>query len=144
MGFQARDRACHKASHFSIRHLWFIVSQFAGSQTPKFEAYPPFSTRDQKWAKLLSWGYLIARNWYHTAIRSALLLYLLFHPPIFPSYLLKRIRQHALSKQWPDLPNHDWRKKAWKALGRIELASKIWEAFGWAGFLWDGKWVCTR
>ncbi|OWZ81197.1 peroxin-2 [Cryptococcus neoformans Bt85] len=72
-------------------------------------------------------------------IRSALLLYLLFHPPIFPSYLLKRIRQHALSKQWPDFPNHDWRKKAWKALGRVELASKIWEAFGWAGFLWDGK-----
>ncbi|WVQ72574.1 hypothetical protein IAR50_002132 [Cryptococcus sp. DSM 104548] len=71
--------------------------------------------------------------------RNALLLYLLLHPPIFPSYILKRIRQHALSQQWPDLPQHDWRFKAWKCIGRVELAANIWAAVGWSMFLWDGK-----
>lgn len=46
MGFQARDRACHKASHISIGNLGPIVSQFAGRQTPKLDAYPPSSSRD--------------------------------------------------------------------------------------------------
>ncbi|KAK8864373.1 hypothetical protein IAR55_001621 [Kwoniella newhampshirensis] len=71
--------------------------------------------------------------------KRILLLYLLLHPPIFPTYLFGRIRIHALSRQWPDLPNHDWRKKAWKLLGRVEAAARIWEAIGWGWFLWDGR-----
>ncbi|WVR07023.1 hypothetical protein IAU60_004062 [Kwoniella sp. DSM 27419] len=71
--------------------------------------------------------------------RRTLLLYLLLHPPVFPTYLITRIRQYALSKQWPDLPNHDWRKKAWKVLGRIENAARAWELAGWGWFLYDGR-----
>ncbi|WWD17329.1 hypothetical protein CI109_101769 [Kwoniella shandongensis] len=71
--------------------------------------------------------------------RNILLLYLLLHPPIFPTYLMERIRKHAFSQQWPDLPNHDWRKKAWRVMGRVEAASRVWEAVGWGWFLWDGR-----
>ncbi|OCF36856.1 peroxin-2 [Kwoniella heveanensis BCC8398] len=71
--------------------------------------------------------------------RKALLLYLLLHPPIFPTYLLTRIKEYALSKQWPDLPNHDWRKKAWRVLGKVENGGRIWELISWVWFLFDGR-----
>ncbi|WWC61850.1 uncharacterized protein I303_104435 [Kwoniella dejecticola CBS 10117] len=71
--------------------------------------------------------------------RKILLLYLLLHPPMFPKYFIKRIREYALSKQWSDLPNHDTRKKVWKAIGRLENLSRIWELVGWLSFLYDGK-----
>ncbi|WVF71449.1 hypothetical protein IAT40_006253 [Kwoniella sp. CBS 6097] len=71
--------------------------------------------------------------------RKTLLLYLILHPPIFPTYFLTRIREYALSKQWPDLPNHDWRKKAWRLLGRVENSGRIWELISWVWFLFDGK-----
>jgi peroxin-2 len=73
------------------------------------------------------------------APRTKLLFYLLLHPPIFPTYVLTRLRQHALSRQWPDLPAHDWRRKAWKALVRVEDAARAWELLGWGWFLWDGR-----
>ncbi|WVQ67696.1 uncharacterized protein L199_005900 [Kwoniella botswanensis] len=71
--------------------------------------------------------------------KRLLLLYLLLHPPIFPCYLINRLKNYGLSNQWSDLPNHDYRKKFWKVLGRLESISKIWELIGWLGFLWDGK-----
>ncbi|WRT66339.1 uncharacterized protein IL334_003294 [Kwoniella shivajii] len=71
--------------------------------------------------------------------KRILLLYLLLHPPIFPNYVLTRIREHALSNRWPDLPNHDFRQKVWKVIGKLENTSRIWELLGWIGFLFDGK-----
>ncbi|CAD6572738.1 MAG: peroxisome assembly protein (Peroxin-2) [Tremellales sp. Tagirdzhanova-0007] len=71
--------------------------------------------------------------------RRKLLLYLLLHPPIFPTYILTRLRHYALSRQWPDLPPHEWRRKAWKALVSVENAGRVWELAGWGWFLWDGR-----
>lgn len=71
--------------------------------------------------------------------RRLLLLYLLLHPPIFPSYLLARLRSYALSRQWPDLPPHDWRRKAWRTIIMLENAARAWELLGWGWFLWDGQ-----
>ncbi|WVW83886.1 hypothetical protein I302_105908 [Kwoniella bestiolae CBS 10118] len=71
--------------------------------------------------------------------KRILLLYLLLHPPVFPRYLINRVKNYALSNQWSDLPNYDYRKKIWKILGRLESISRIWELGGWLAFLWDGK-----
>ncbi|WVQ99378.1 hypothetical protein IAU59_006511 [Kwoniella sp. CBS 9459] len=71
--------------------------------------------------------------------RKILILYLLLHPPIFPTYLMTRIREYALSKQWPDLPSHDWRKKVWKILGKVENAGRVWELISWICFLFDRR-----
>ncbi|ORY34007.1 Pex12 amino terminal region-domain-containing protein [Naematelia encephala] len=92
------------------------------------------STRASPGAKLQNLKLAATRS-----SRRIWLLYLLLHPPIFPSYLLTRLRQHALSSQWPDLPAHDWRRKAWKAVIRAETAAKAWELAGWGWFLWDGR-----
>lgn len=73
------------------------------------------------------------------AARSKLLLYILLHPPLIPRYLLKRARATALSRQWPDLPSHDIRRKLWKLLVRIETIAQAWELAGWGWFLWDGQ-----
>ncbi|WVO16277.1 hypothetical protein L204_103952 [Cryptococcus depauperatus] len=70
---------------------------------------------------------------------TKLLIYLCLHPSILPSYVFQRVKQHALSKQWPELPNHDRRKQAWNVLGRMELAAKLWEAAGWLCFLYDSR-----
>ncbi|WVQ82355.1 hypothetical protein IAT38_004483 [Cryptococcus sp. DSM 104549] len=106
----------------------------------RFGVWDP-SSRSSPGAKLQNLKLISSRSSTNSSspTRQTLLLYLLLHPPIFPSYLLKRIRQHALSQQWPDLPNHDWRKKAWRALGRVETAARVWEVAGWGWFLVDGR-----
>ncbi|EIW70622.1 hypothetical protein TREMEDRAFT_68135 [Tremella mesenterica DSM 1558] len=71
--------------------------------------------------------------------KRTLLLYLLLHPPIFPTYLLTRLRQYALSKRWPDRPSDDWRRRAWRMLVRVENIARAWELLGWGMFLWDGR-----
>lgn len=76
------------------------------------------------------------------ASRRRLLLFLLLHPPIFPSYILGRLRDHGLSKQWPDAPPGDWRRYAWKGITRLENLARIWELGGWLMLLWDGRYAC--
>ncbi|WWC89355.1 uncharacterized protein L201_004277 [Kwoniella dendrophila CBS 6074] len=71
--------------------------------------------------------------------KRILLLYLILHPPIFPNYIITRLREYSLSNQWSDLPNHDYRKTLWKLLNKLDNISRIWELLGWLGFLWDGK-----
>ncbi|ORX36661.1 Pex12 amino terminal region-domain-containing protein [Kockovaella imperatae] len=71
--------------------------------------------------------------------RRILLLYLLLSPPIFPTYLLTRFREYALSKQWPDLPRRDLRKRIWSLITKLEVASKAWELVGWIWFLIDPR-----
>jgi peroxin-2 len=67
------------------------------------------------------------------------MVFLLLHPPIFPTYLLARLREYGLSNQWPDLPESDWRRSAWKGIIRMENFARLWELGGWAMLLWDGK-----
>ncbi|WOO85885.1 Peroxisome biogenesis factor 2 [Vanrija pseudolonga] len=69
--------------------------------------------------------------------RSILVLYILLNPSLLPSYLLSRARTTALSRQWPDLPAHDPRRKAWTLLVRIENLARAWELAGWGLFLYD-------
>ncbi|TXT07105.1 hypothetical protein VHUM_03275 [Vanrija humicola] len=69
--------------------------------------------------------------------RSVLILYILLNPSLLPSYLLSRARRTALSRQWPDLPAHDPRRKAWTLLARIENLARAWELAGWGLFLYD-------
>ncbi|GMK54333.1 hypothetical protein CspeluHIS016_0109190 [Cutaneotrichosporon spelunceum] len=71
--------------------------------------------------------------------RNKLLLYILLHPPLIPRYLLTRARVTALSRQWPDLPAHDIRRKLWRLLTRIEAFAQAWELAGWGWFLLDGR-----
>jgi peroxin-2 len=61
------------------------------------------------------------------------------HPPLLPNYLLSRLRTFALSRQWPDLPSHDRRRKLWNWIVRAENVSRVWELAGWLWFLWDGR-----
>lgn len=49
------------------------------------------------------------------------------------------MRQTALSRQWPDLPSHDWRRKTWNLIVRLENIARAWELAGWLWFLWDGR-----
>jgi peroxin-2 len=75
------------------------------------------------------------------ASRRKLLLFLLLHPPIFPSYILSRLREYGLSNQWPDLPSDNWRRKAWRVVVWMENLARIWELGGWGMLLWDGRCV---
>ncbi|RSH87381.1 peroxisome assembly protein (Peroxin-2) [Saitozyma podzolica] len=90
-------------------------------------------------AKLQNLKLVSGRHTSPPSLRKRILLYLLLHPPIFPTYVLTRLRQHALSSQWPDLPAHDWRRNAWRAIVRAENAARAWELLGWGWFLWDGQ-----
>ncbi|KAK4688705.1 peroxin-2, partial [Tremellales sp. Uapishka_1] len=101
--------------------------------------YGLFATQSTPGTRLQNLKYVNAASPSSRLSRRQLLLYLLLHPPLFPSYLLTRLRRHALSRQWPDLPPHEWRRKAWDLLVRVENAAKMWELAGWLGFLWDGK-----
>ncbi|ODN79814.1 hypothetical protein L202_03711 [Cryptococcus amylolentus CBS 6039] len=104
----------------------------------RFGVWDPLS-RSSPGAKLQNLKLVLDPRSRLKSTRNALLLYLILHPPLFLSYILKRIRQHALSQQWPDLPQHDWRLKCWKAIGRVESVANMWAAVSWAMFLWDGK-----
>jgi hypothetical protein len=73
------------------------------------------------------------------ASRRKLLLFLLLHPPIFPSYILARLREYGLSNQWPDLPFDNWRRKAWRVVVWMENVARVWELGGWGMLLWDGR-----
>jgi peroxin-2 len=73
------------------------------------------------------------------ASRRKLLLFLLLHPPIFPSYILTRLREYGLSNQWPDLPSDNWRRKAWRVVVWMENFARVWELGGWGMLLWDAR-----
>jgi peroxin-2 len=87
--------------------------------------------------------YLVSRmlKAYNVASRRKLLLFLLLHPPIFPSYILTRLREYGLSNQWPDLPSSNWRRKAWRVVVWMENLARIWELGGWGMLIWDGRFV---
>jgi len=86
-------------------------------------------------------SYLLIRQFKadNIASRRKLLLFLLLHPPIFPSYILARLREYGLSNQWPDLPSDNWRRKAWRVVVWMENLARIWELGGWGMLLWDGR-----
>lgn len=68
-----------------------------------------------------------------------LILHFLLHTPLFPSYVITRLRLLALSRQWPDLPRHTLRRKVWTLIERLESFGRLWETVGWGWFLYDGR-----
>ena len=69
------------------------------------------------------------------------MLFLLLHPPIFPSYILTRLREYGLSNQWPDAVPGSWQRAVWNGITRLENFARLWELGGWIALLWDGRYV---
>ncbi|KAJ7638979.1 peroxisomal biogenesis factor 2 [Roridomyces roridus] len=54
-------------------------------------------------------------------------------------YLHTRLRQHALSRAWPDAPSSDSRRKAWEILLTLESTHSLAALASFIAFLWDGR-----
>ncbi|KAL4076105.1 Pex12 amino terminal region-domain-containing protein [Scleroderma yunnanense] len=54
-------------------------------------------------------------------------------------YCYNRLRNHAVSRAWPDAPSNDKRHIAWKTLTRLEVAHSLLGLLNFAVFLCNGR-----
>jgi len=66
-------------------------------------------------------------------------LALLFGFSVFLPYAYSRLRNHAMSKSWPDLPAADRRRKLWAALSFCETSHGLLSTVSFVVFLWKGS-----
>jgi peroxin-2 len=74
-----------------------------------------------------------------TVSRKSLLLYFLLSPAFLPSYLITRLKMHALSSSYPDYPRESIQRRWWALLDQLESFGRWFELAGWITFLYDGK-----
>ena len=59
-------------------------------------------------------------------------------------YCYNRLRNHAISRAWPDAPSNDKRHIAWKTLTRLEATHSLLGLLNFMVFLCDGRQVIIR
>lgn len=59
-------------------------------------------------------------------------------------YCYNRLRNHAISRAWPDAPSKDKRHIIWKTLTRLEATYSILGLMNFIGFLYNGRQVIFR